>query len=96
MHMWFQTADAASDAPQLAPEDDPALSGWAARKAGTFATQGEGPPPRTFGGGGRGSGRENGGGRGGGRGGSRGGRGGGGGGDRRKWEPTGANAMVVG
>ncbi|KAJ9125372.1 hypothetical protein QFC22_000332 [Naganishia vaughanmartiniae] len=81
--------------PALAPEDDPKKSGWAARKAGTFATEGSGPPPRDFGGrGGRG---------GGGRGQSRGrggsssrGRGGGGGGDRRKWEPTGANAMVVG
>ncbi|KAI5450803.1 hypothetical protein NCC49_002809 [Naganishia albida] len=77
----------------LAPEDDPKQSGWAARKAGTFATMGEGPPPRNFGSGGRGRGR--GGSSNGGRGGGRGGRGGFGG-DRRKWEPTGANAMSVG
>lgn len=77
----------------LAPEDDPKQSGWAARKAGTFATMGEGPPPRNFGSGGRGRGR--GGRSNGGRGGGRGGRGGFGG-DRRKWEPTGANAMSVG
>lgn len=78
----------------LAPEDDPKQSGWAARKAGTFATTGDAPPPRNGAGAGRGRGRgsSSSGGRGGG---GRGGRGGFGG-DRRKWEPTGANAMVVG
>ncbi|KAJ9102275.1 hypothetical protein QFC19_004823 [Naganishia cerealis] len=83
--------------PPVAPEDDPRLSGWAARKVGTFATEGTAPPPSRNGGSG-GFGGRSGRGQSGGRGGSRGGRGGGrgGGGDRRKWEPTGANAMVVG